>query len=93
MIDLASFQQALDLYGAAVYWRLRTEEQAGAGSEIAAAAASLADELRNQAVTFGATTEQIDDAEHYARQCIRKGRKPLKASWSFEHFQREHERV
>lgn len=91
MAGLATFQRALDLYGAAAYWRQSTEEQAGEGSQTAAAAASLADELREQAVRLGASAEQIDDAEQYAHTCILKGRKPSKASWSFEHFQRDYD--
>ncbi|OHU47309.1 hypothetical protein BKG82_27035 [Mycobacteroides chelonae] len=93
MTDLATFQRALDLYGAAAYWRYRTAEQAGEGSQTALAAASLADELRDQTVRFGASDEQVDDAEQYARTCILKGRKPSKASWSFEDFQRDYDKL
>lgn len=85
MTDLASFQRALDLYGAAVYWshhRHRTANPVADAQELAAL-------LRERAVDAGVTTEQFDDAERYARSCLSQGRKPLMAGSSFSSFRSE----
>ncbi|GAB4980963.1 hypothetical protein MAHJHV61_00660 [Mycobacterium avium subsp. hominissuis] len=88
MTDIAGLQQALDLYGAAVYWSGRSTGSANACVDFAAAQ-SLAASLREHAVAAGVSAEQLDDAERYARDCVSKGRKPLRAGWSFSHFHRE----
>ncbi len=82
MSDLAGFQRALDLYGAAVYWRsIGTVE--GNEPEV------LAAELRERAAAAGASREQLDDAEQYARECVSKHRKPLMAGYSFSQLRNE----
>ncbi|WP_396908047.1 hypothetical protein [Mycolicibacterium sp.] len=86
MTDLASFQRALDLYGAAVYW---SHHSAQSADNPVADAQELAALLRERAVDAGVTTEQFDDAERYARSCLSQGRKPLMAGSSFSSFRSE----
>lgn len=80
--DLASFQRTLDLYGAAFYWSVIDSD---ADNE----PADLAIELRERAATAGASSDQLADAERYARACALKGRKPLMAGQSFSRFRTE----
>lgn len=82
MTDLAGFQRALDLYGAAVYW-------ASVGTETGAEPDTLATELRKRASAAGASQDQLVDAEQYARSCVSRRRKPLLAGHSFSHFRAE----
>lgn len=88
MTDIAGLQRALDMYGAAVYWSYHSAESANTQADLAAAQ-NVATSLRERAVTAGVNTEQLDDAERYARDCVSKGCKPLMAGWSFSHFQLE----
>ncbi|MEX7469033.1 hypothetical protein AB4Z39_04900 [Mycobacterium adipatum] len=88
MTDIASFQRALDLYGAAVYWSYRSSESSNDRAGFAAAQ-DLATVLRERAVGAGVSSEQLDDAEQYARNCVSNGRKPLMAGRSFSHFRTE----
>ncbi|MEE3755364.1 hypothetical protein [Mycobacterium intracellulare] len=82
MSDLAGFQRALDLYGAAVYWK-------SIGTEKGNEPDALATELRKRAAAAGASQDQLVDAERYARECVSKKRKPLMAGHSFSHFRDE----
>lgn len=82
MSDLAYFQRALDLYGAAAYWNYL-------GTETANESAALATELRARAAAAGASEDQLVDAEWYARNCVSTRRKPLLAGNSFSYFRDE----
>ncbi|CAN3132132.1 hypothetical protein ACNUDN_05960 [Mycobacterium sp. smrl_JER01] len=82
MGNLAGFQRALDLYGAAVYWSCL-------GTETSSEPASLAAKLREHAAAAGASQDQLSDAEQYARNCVSRKQKPLMAGHSFHLFRNE----
>jgi hypothetical protein len=77
--DLATLQQALDLYGAAAYWHRR---------EPTPATETLTATLRERATGAGVSDEQLADADSYARTCIVNRRKPLLAGPSSAEFER-----
>lgn len=85
MSSLAELQQALDLYGSAMYWRTVAANSASTSLPDAEA---MADALRQRAVAAGCSTEQIDDADSYAARCAADHRKPLTAEVSFDVFGR-----